>query len=387
MLLSAKVTRCLVIDFAKKVGDLQEECENESGVASDPRCSGTSEMQPSLPPQQNNASAWYGPDMARRQNEWLIHLTTADIAELEEAARRWSATNKNDATMTAADFPLPTLAPRLLQLRAELIGGRGFALLRGLPSERYSEREAGTIFFGLGCHLGNPRSQNAQGQLLGHVRDLGLSSKDPSVRIYQTNERQTFHTDSADVVGLLCLKTARSGGASLLVSSLTIFNEMRLQRPDLLELLLQPIATDRRGEVPIGMKPYFLIPVFNYHQGHLSTIYQRQYIDSAQRFPDAPRLTSRHVEALNWFDELADSPRLNFSMNLQPGDMQFVYNHTLLHDRTAFEDWPDVAQKRHLLRLWLAIPGDRPLPEVFASRFGSVEVGNRGGIAAKDADR
>ena len=193
-----------------------------------------------------------------------------------------------------------------------------------------------TVFYGLGLHLGNPRSQNARGDLLGQVRDLGLSSGDPNVRIYQTSERQSFHTDSADAVGLLCLKTAKTGGTSLLVSSQTIFNEMRRLRPDLLRLLLEPIATDRRGEVPAGMKPYFLIPVFSYHQDFLTTVYQRQYIDSAQRFEDAPRLTPGHVEALNLFDELANDPRLNFSMQLEPGDMQFVYNHTLLHDRTAF---------------------------------------------------
>jgi hypothetical protein len=155
---------------------------------------------------------------------------------------------------------------------------------------------------------------------------------------------------------------------------------MRRQRPDLLSLLMGPIATDRRGETPTGMLPYYLIPVFSYYKEFLTAIYQRQYVDSAQRFPDAPRLTPDHIEALNLFDELANNPRLNFSMKLEPGDMQFVYNHTLLHDRTAFEDWPEPASKRHLLRLWLSVPGDRPLPDIFASKFGSVEIGNRGGF-------
>ena len=236
------------------------------------------------------------------------------------------------------------------------------------------------MFCGVGSHLGLARSQNAKGHLLGHVRDVGLNSNDPNVRIYQTHERQTFHTDSCDVVGLLCLATAKFGGLSLLVSSSTIFNEMRKRRPELLALLLGPIATDRRGEVPAGMLPYYLIPVFNYYEGYLTAIYQRQYIDSAQRFPDAPRLTPAHVEALNLFDELANSPELHFSMKLERGDMQFVYNHTLLHDRTGFEDWPEPARRRHLLRLWLSVPGDRPLPKIFASKFGSVTIGDRGGI-------
>jgi hypothetical protein len=312
-----------------------------------------------------------------------MQLTPLEIAELEAAAESMFASEQNIASATTENFLLPTLGPKLLALRKELIHGRGFFLLRGLPVEKYSERQAGTIFYGLGCHIGLPRSQNAMGHMLGHVRDLGMKSNDPKVRLYQTNERQTFHTDSSDVVGLLCLKTAKVGGTSLLVSASTIFNEMYAQRPDLLELLMQPIATDRRGEVPEGMLPYLLIPVFSFHEGYLTVFYQRQYIDSAQRFEDAPRLTPKHIEALDMFDRLANDPKLHLSMQLEPGDMQFVYNHALLHDRTGFDDWDDPAQKRHLLRLWLSIPEDRPLPDVFASRFGTIEIGNRGGIIVR----
>ncbi len=324
-----------------------------------------------MPPEQHPESCWYGPAMERRTDEWTSTLTHTEITELETAAEQLLASDENIGSLIAAQFPLPTLGPKLASLRRDLVQGRGFALIRGLPVEKYSEREAGTIFYGLGCHIGSPRSQNAKGHMLGHVRDLGMKSTDPNVRIYQTNERQTFHTDSADVVGLLCLRAAREGGLSLLVSASAIFNEMHRQRPDLLALLLQPIATDRRGEVPEGMLPYMLIPIFSIYEGHLTVFYQRQYIDSAQRFEDAPRLTPDHVAALDMFDRLANDPRLNLSMKLDPGDMQFVYNHALLHDRTGFEDWEDPAQKRHLLRLWLSVPGDRPLPDVFASRYGT----------------
>lgn len=334
----------------------------------------------SLPPELYFSSTWYGPDMDQRKSEWMMELQPVEIAELEKAAEPWLYSDQNIASLTAEKFPLPALGPKLILLRDELIHGRGFALFRGLPVSKYNEREAGIIFYGLGRHLGSPRSQNAMGHMLGHVRDLGKKSSDPNTRIYQTNERQTFHTDSCDVVGLLCLKTAKKGGTSLLVSASAIFNEMHKHRPDLLELLMQPIATDRRGEVPQGMLPYLLIPVFSFYQGELTVFYQRQYIDSAQRFDDAPRLTPLHVEALNMFDALANDPKLYLSMELHAGDIQFVYNHALLHDRTGFEDWDEPAQKRHLLRLWLSIPGDRPLPKVFATRFGTVEIGNRGGI-------
>jgi hypothetical protein len=221
------------------------------------------------------------------------------------------------------------------------------------------------------------------GHILGHVRDTGADASNPNTRIYQTSQRQTFHTDSCDVVGLLCIREAMEGGKSLLVSTHTLFNEMSARRPDLVPFLFDPIATDRRGEVPPGQKPYFEIPVLNWHDGQLTGIYQRQYIDTAQRFGDAMRLTLEHIEALNQFDELANDPELHFGMHLQPGDMQFVYNHNLLHDRTGFRDWPEPDKRRHLFRLWLSIPGDRALPECFKQRYGTIETGNRGGIITK----
>lgn len=328
-------------------------------------------------------AAWIGEDMARHPERWLLRLSDEDIAELEAAAASCLARSDDIGALTAADFPLPRLGAHLAEMREKLIRGIGFEVLRGLPVAKYTPRMAAAIFCGVGAHLGSARSQNAQGHILGHVRDTGASAGDPKTRIYQTSERQTFHTDSADVVGLLCLRDARQGGESLLVSTLTIYNEMQRTRPDLARLLFDPIATDRRGEVPEGEKPYFEIPVFNWHDGMLTGIYQRQYIDSAQRFPDSMRLTAAHVEALDLFDALANDPRLNFAMRLEPGDMQFVYNHALLHDRMGFVDWPEPEKRRHLLRLWLSIPGDRPLPASFRQRYGSIEIGDRGGIVVK----
>ena len=336
-----------------------------------------------LPARVDGPAAWMGPDMAAR-DDWIETLSTDELDELGSAARPWLARVERDPRalneMTVAHFALPTLARRAARVTAELLHGRGFALLRGLPVERWGPRLCAVAFYGLGIHIGVARTQNAQGHLLGHVRDMGLRSDDPNVRIYQTHERQTFHTDSADVVGLLCLQTAKSGGLSALVSSITLYNELRARRPDLARRLFAPFATDRRGEVPPGEKPYFTIPVFNWHAGELSAIYQRQYIDSAQRFADAPRLTDDDVAALDLLDALADDPALHMTMTLERGDMQFVHNHTLLHDRTAFDDHPEPARRRHLLRLWLAPEGARPLPPVFAQRYASLMPGARGGV-------
>jgi hypothetical protein len=337
---------------------------------------------PDLPRKIAGPSAWYGPAMAEC-SDWIEHLTDAEIAEIENATARLAKSRIEIPGIRRDDFLLPTLSLRFPGILKEVLDGRGFALLRGLPVERWSKREAAIAFFGLGAHLGSARSQNARGHVLGHVKDLGLTSDDPNVRIYQTRERQTYHTDSCDVVALLCLQSAKSGGLSSLVSSVTIFNEMRRRRPDLLKVLFAPIETDRRGEVPEGRKPYFTIPIFNWHAGLLSVAYQRQYIESARRFPDVPPLSDQQIEALDLFDTLANDPALHFEMELRPGDVQLVHNHTLLHDRTSFEDWPEPERKRHLLRLWLAPPDARPLPQVFAERFGSITPGDRGGVIVK----
>ncbi len=342
-----------------------------------------------LPPNVCDRSVWYGPQFVTR-TDCVERLSQAEVEEIRRATGKLEKSLPKSATVEAAALNasegfLPTLGPRLRGMRKEVLNGRGFVLIKGLPVESWTRREAAIAFLVIGVQLGALRMQNAAGHLLGHVRDLGRSSDDPNTRIYQTRERQTFHTDSCDVVGLMCLRTAKSGGLSSLVSSTAIFNEMRRRRPDLLRVLMQPIETDRRGETPAGSKPYFNIPVFNYHAGLVSAIYQRQYIESARRFPEVPPLTPLQIEALDLFDELANDPKLHLLMELEPGDIQLVHNHTILHDRTAFEDFPELERKRHLLRLWLAPPNARSLPEVYAERFGSVTPGDRGGVTVPGA--
>ena len=329
---------------------------------------------------QNSVSAWYGHQLASKPEQWTIHLSRSEVEELATQAKYYLQAHGDIALLTRSNFALHKLAPTLSHIRQRLLHGLGFVLVKGIDRAAYGTEQLATMFYGLGAHIGNARMQNSKGHVLGHVRDLSVSADKLDVRIYQTNERQTFHTDSADVVALLCLNKARSGGESLVVSAVSVFNEMHHQCPELLSCLFDPVSTDRRGEIPEGMKPYFSIPVFTWFQNQLSVIYQRQYIDSAQRFEGAFKLTGRHVEALNKFDEICNDPAINLQMQLEPGDIQFVYNHNMLHDRGSFLDFDSLEDRRHLLRLWLAVPGDRALPEVFAQRFHSVTVGERGGM-------
>jgi TfdA family taurine catabolism dioxygenase TauD len=324
--------------------------------------------------------AWRGADLVGSR-EWIRELTPAEAEELGQAAEGARRRGRELQALTADHFALPVLGPALVRLRTELLWGRGFVLLRGLPTSLARLPEAAWVFWALGTHLGRAVPQNGRGHVLGHVRDLGYDAGDPHVRLYQTNRRQGFHTDSADLVGLMCLQPARRGGRSALAATPTVYNEVRARRPDLVPVLFEPWHTDHRGEVPPGGRPYFSIPILTFHDGRLTGCYQRSYIESAQRFPDVPRLTDRQIEALDLLDAVLDDPDVHLEMDLQPGDIQLVHNHQILHDRTAFEDWPEPERQRHLLRLWLAPPEGRALPSCFAERLGSVEVGRRGGVS------
>lgn len=338
------------------------------------------EPSPLTPGPIGGPAAWKGPHLDKKR-DFLYQFTPEELEELDGAIRAHFAAGRAMGDISAATFRLPKLEKKLAALLEDVLHGCGFAMLRGFPIARYSTEESAVAYLGIGSHLGSFRSQNAKGHLLGHVCDLGLDIKTPTTRYYQTNRELEYHTDSCDIVGLLCLKTSKSGGESRLVSSVTLHNEMLRRRPDLWKQLFNPFPTDRRGEVPTGMLPWFELPVFNWHGGELSTIYSGQYIRSAQaNFPQARRLSALEHEALDTFDELSNDPELNLTIEFRPGDMQFVHNHQILHSRTDFEDWPEREKRRHLLRLWLAPRSARELPPAYAQRYGSLELGNRGGI-------
>lgn len=336
------------------------------------------------PPQKpwGGPGSWQGREL-RQDRAWLHLWSDAAVEELVTAALKSRASERPLLSMTADDFRLPTVGPWLLALRRELLWGRGFAVLRGLPVHTLDPATRTALFWGVGLHLGQPVPQNAQGHLLGHVIDLGYDASDPHVRIYQTRERQGFHTDSADVVGLWCMRPAERGGKSRLASIAAAYNALRAHSPEVAATLFEPFYTDHRGEPRRHGRPYFTAPVLSHHAGALSVLYQRRYIDSAQRFSDVPRLTARQRTALDAFDAILEDPDLHLEMDLEPGDMQWIHNHQLVHDRTAFVDPPDPQRRRHLLRLWVCPPEGRPLPPWFAERYGSIEIGQRGGVALR----
>lgn len=318
--------------------------------------------------------AWTVADLAR-ENSWQYNLTDGDIVELQTALDSVKRRKLGVPDITSKDFPLRGFGEKLRDILDELEEGRGVFLIHGLPMERYSKQDAGTIFWGIGAHLGRSVAQNAYGDVLGHVRDIGKDwTTDMNARGYQTTLHLPFHNNSCDIVGLLCLRTAKSGGLSSVVSSVSIHDKMMRQRPDLAKLLYEPFHVDRRGEEAAGDAPYYLTPIFNNHNGRLFIRYNRVYIESAQRFSEVPRLTPAQFEALDMFDALCRDESLRCDMELQPGDIQFVNNYVSLHSRTQYEDHQESDRKRHLLRLWLFTRGLSDIPEALKMRYRDMDV-------------
>ncbi len=328
--------------------------------------------------------AWYGPALARRPEEWTHVFSPDELAELLAAIAAVEARGLDVVDIGPEAFPLPLLERLLRRVRKDLLQGRGFSLLRGFPSDGLSPRQRAIGYFGIGAHLGRAVSQNAAGHALGHVTDLGFDYSQPTARGYQTNVRLPYHTDGADLVGLLCVRTARSGGLSSLVSSVTVYNEMLERRPDLVRVLMGATHRDRRGEIPPGKGPWYELPVFNPHQGFMITSYVRSAIRKAQRFAEVPRVSAQLTEAMDLLDALAESPDLHLDMELRVGDIQFVCNHYILHSRTNYEDHAEPEARRHLLRLWLSCNDGPALPRVFDNYTGLDARGRPMGLHLDD---
>ncbi|HJU17603.1 MAG TPA: TauD/TfdA family dioxygenase [Stellaceae bacterium] len=321
-------------------------------------------------------SAWRAADFAADRS-WIVHWSKDDLAEIDAALRTAQQRGLTAVTVTRDGFPLPTLGARLQALRHEIEYGRGFVLLRGLPMRDYGDDEAGLVFRGLGCHIGEAVTQNAKGDLLGHVRDQGYADYRgrSDVRGYQTRARLEFHTDVVDIVGLLCLRAAREGGHSLIVSSTTVHNEILRAAPQLLGLLYGNFLFDRRGEEVAGQEPYFVSPIYSLYKGYLSCRPAViEYILSAEPKTGIP-LSPAQRAALDAFIGEALRPDLQLGMDLEPGDIQLLNNSVILHARTGFIDHEEPEKRRHLLRLWLNVEGGRPVdPAAYPYRRG-VPVG------------
>jgi hypothetical protein len=330
-------------------------------------------------------AVWTAAAMAARRDEWLHVLDARAIDEIAAAAEALDRPGVDVASVDRERFVLPALAPVLARLRRRILDGCGWVQIRGLPVEALGRRRAAIAFWGIARHLGDAVvPQNGRGDLLGHVRDRGQALADPTSRGPYTRARLDYHSDPCDVVGLLCLHPAESGGDSTLVSAGLVYNEMLRRRPELAAALTFPVYRDRRGEVPCGRGPWYAIPVFSHHAGRLLVNHEPVFAESVARHFDADPNTPPQREAMVLLEALADE--LHLDVAFEAGDMQFLHNYAILHSRRAFVDADVPQRRRHLLRIWLLNRDGWPVPEVMYERYGSPETtGRPGGFAGAEA--
>ena len=330
-----------------------------------------------------SAADWHAAEL-EASGRWLCRPDAAAIADLKSGFARLKAGAKPMLEITREDMPLGAFAAVLADAARELEDGCGVRVIRGLPMQEYSVEDCRLLAWAIGTHLGVARPQGKASQLISDVRDAGGTYRGGGGRGYNTNAELDFHTDGSDVVGLFCLKTARSGGLSRLASSVAIHNALLATRPELVEALYGLFPHSRQQEEAADEPPAYLAPVYGMAAGHFASRYIRNHIRSTQAMEGQPRLSALQHAALDAIQDLASTPEFCFSMWLEPGDLQLLNNHVVIHSRTHYEDFEAPEQKRHLLRLWLAVPGGRPLTEGLLAAYKSVAPGTvRGGFKGR----
>jgi hypothetical protein len=318
-------------------------------------------------------AVWTGAEMAAR-TDWIYELTAADLASLGEMVRKVRERIGNDPdgllTLRRDELDLGAFAGPMAEIWHQIRDGRGFQLVRGLPVGIWEPLDLAAAYWAMGLNIGTPIVNNPEGDMIGHVVDLGKDYENPKHRGYQTSAHMLFHSDQCDVVTLLCLRTSKSGGQSKIVSSLAVHNEMVRRRPDLVAELGGEFYWTKHGEVPEGERPWYRLAVFNYCDGYLSVVGGRNHIAKGHALPGVPPLTAAQAEALQTMADINEE--LHLSMTFEPGDVQILNNHVTTHSRTAFEDWPEPERRRKLWRLWLRNEALRPRAAGFAERVSGI---------------
>lgn len=262
-----------------------------------------------------------------------------------------------------AQFEHPSLDDFLADVKREIMDGRGFVVIAGITRDRFSEDQFERIYWGFGTHWGEAVVQSPRGDRLGHVR-YEAPTAERATRAYTSANELYPHADANEIVGLMCVQKAKSGGVSSLMSSITAHNILLKERPDLLEPLYEGYQFTTREALHRGQQltPY-KVPVFCCIDGKISCYYNRAYIYRAEEFTG--KLPENLVEAMQYLDSILAREDVCLSFQLEPGEIMLFHNFTMLHSRTAFEDDEDPALKRHLLRLWLDVPNGRPMIPVY----------------------
>ena len=330
----------------------------------------------------SGAQVWNGNSFSSTNN-WVITLSDLEIEEIDAAVNTSMRNHNPIGNLTRNDFAFDKLGSTLLSLKDDVLNDKGFVLIRGLPANDWNDEQLVRAYWAIGTWIGDAVSQNAKAHLLGHVIDQRATDTQ-ATRIYQTNRAQPFHSDSCDIVGLLCLRTALQGGESSVASSAAIHNHLLDTDVEALQQLYGEFQCDRYGEIPQGKQPFYPVNIFNNIDGKLVCCGMDPDIRSAQRLEQVSTLTDDQLSALDKFQQTAR--KLCLRMSLQRGDVQLVNNLIAVHARETFVDHDDWNRRRYSIRLWLSAADGRRLPAFLRERWGNIDVGSiRGGISVPGA--
>jgi hypothetical protein len=320
-----------------------------------------------------DGSVWTAGNFTRPR-QWAQPISGPMVDEIRTNVAELQRRGIEFWRLTPDLFPLPSMRETMAQAMHDLEQGTGFAVLSSFPVDDFDREQILLAYAGLSSHLGKIVEQTHKGDRIIDVVDIGLPYSEKQ-RGYSSNKLLPFHTDGADVVGLLCLGMAAEGGLSVIVSAPAVYNAIRQERPDLLEILARGFYHHRRGEQAPGEGPISAerIPVFSFHNGLLHCCYNRNPIMWAQK--EGVVLSPQEIEALDYLDAVTARPQMQLAMDLQVGDIQYLNNYVCFHSRGEYHDGPN--HRRHLLRIWVNLKESRRAGPTILNLYAPHQAGQR----------
>ena len=335
-------------------------------------------MTPRMEPIED-ASVWTGADL-ESDRSWAFELTPEHRADLDHALQGVKARGLQLAEITRGNFLLPSVDEILRAMLHELRDGRGFAFLRGFPTEDYALEDVEKLYWGLCTHLGTGVTQNSEAGLVHHVTD-GKSRPKQGTRGVGNPGPVGLHIDLADCVVLCCVRQALDDPYSAVASAMTVYNEILRQHPEWLPRLYEGFIWTRRAEEAMGETPVsdFKVPGYSAAGGVVTCRFNGGWIKAGMDLA-GEEMTDEEMAIFKFIRETAAANSYTFP--LHKGDLAFCNNYTVFHGRAGHEPIDDEAQKRLLLRIWMDLPNVRCFADEGLIRYGTIRYGNLGWTAA-----
>ncbi len=334
----------------------------------------------------DTVAAWQ-PNQLKSKKDWIFEINKKASDHVAENIKKVFEAKKELFEYNRDDFDLDPILENVINAAKKAYCGYGLSLVRGLPRDKLNDREFKLLIWVLGLHLGVARPQGMETQYISEVKATGMNYRSNSGRGYNSNAKLDFHTDGCDLVGLACYNKAMKGGQSLIASSITACKVLFAERPDLAEVAMKNFYFSHNEEQIPGECPYYVQPLFDVAEGHLFGKWNWNRVRTAQKMKDIPKLSLIQLECINFLEEILRRPEVLFTSWFEPGDLQFINNHVILHSRTSFKDFEEIDRKRLLIRIWIAPPYSLRLPNSWKDFWKSIEPGSvRGGIYGKNYD-